>query len=114
MSARRRLKGLALTAGEAQGLQMPEAQPTSILKRDATLRKTPDLTRPSIADYFSGHNRSVPGSDVGENTPEDVPWSSPASVGNSGGRGATAKFLTPTPQASKTSSRKGKLSFFKS
>ncbi|MCJ1403953.1 hypothetical protein MMC11_007176 [Xylographa trunciseda] len=108
MSARRKLKG------EAQELQMPETQASSILKRNATLRKTPNLARPAISDYFPGQNRSVPDSGVDLNTPQDVPWSSPTSVSTSMERGDTERSLTPTPQASKASFRKSKLPFFRS
>ncbi|MCJ1388042.1 hypothetical protein MMC18_000886 [Xylographa bjoerkii] len=111
VSARRRLKALALPAGESQELQTVETQPTSILKKDATLWKEPDTARPSISDYFSGRKQSALGSDIGLNTPPEVLWSSPSSVSK---RSNMERSLTPTPQASKASFRKSKLSFFKS
>ncbi|MCJ1296277.1 hypothetical protein MMC34_007843 [Xylographa carneopallida] len=98
----------------AQALLLPESQPASILRRETTHRKTSNIARSSISDYFSSHTQGIPDSDIRVNTPQETPKSCPPSVSNHVERGNPAKSLTPIPQASKGSSRKSKLSFFKS
>ncbi|MCJ1419217.1 hypothetical protein MMC32_005570 [Xylographa parallela] len=114
MSFTRKLKAVAFPADETQELQMPGSQPSSILRRETTLRKTPVIARPSISDYFSGYKQNSPGSDVHLNRPHDALKSFPAAVSNSEERDDPERSLTPTPQADKAATRKSKLSFFKS
>ncbi|MCJ1378373.1 hypothetical protein MMC17_001471 [Xylographa soralifera] len=114
MSSRRKLKASAFPAGETQELQMPESQPASILRRETTVRKTPDIARPSISDYFPGHKQSIPEANIRSHSPQEAPRSSLAGVSTSVERDDPQRSLTPTPQASKAPFRKSKLSFFKS
>ncbi|MCJ1287959.1 hypothetical protein MMC26_007312 [Xylographa opegraphella] len=119
MSSRRKMKGSAFQAGDTPELQMPESQPGksrpgSVLSREATLRKTPDIARPSISDYFSSNQQRTLGPDVRLDIPEEAPTTWPTSVGNLVERDDPERFLTPPPRASKAPFRKSKLPFFRS
>ncbi|MCJ1315409.1 hypothetical protein MMC15_000728 [Xylographa vitiligo] len=114
MGSRRKLKASAVSVGETQELQMPVPQPFSILRRETPLRKAPDIARPSISGYFSGHKQSPKGSDMRSNTPQEASKSCPAAVSSTVERGDPERSLTPTPQASKAPLRRNKLPFFKS
>ena len=111
-SARRRSKStVPFLAGEAQEMQFPDEELQSILKDDATARKTQGTARPPISAYFPSVEKAKNASSQGLPLRNQYipPWGSSEKKSADGRRD-----YTPMPQGNKATVRKNRMSLFKS